>query len=152
LTAAFVGAGAQLARLFISYKREEQAYAFAVRQWLMDGHGWSSEDIFVDVGHLGAGVEWETKLLAEAEKAEAMLFLASDLSLDMASFCYRELQHARGQVLAVTIKGIAPDDERLERAIANRARTRQITALDRQPTRPFPFISPIDNINGGRGC
>jgi hypothetical protein len=77
-----------LARLFISYKRQEQNYAFAVRQWLIDAQGWSAEDIFVDVGHLTAGVEWERKLLAEAETAEAMLFLASKASLDIRSFCY----------------------------------------------------------------
>jgi hypothetical protein len=80
-----------LARLFICYKREEQNYAFAVRQWLIGAQGWRAEDIFVDVGHLRAGDEWEKKLLAEAEAAEAMLFLASDQSLDIRSFCYREL-------------------------------------------------------------
>ena len=68
-----------MARLFICYKREDQNYAFAVRQWLMDVQCWTSEDIFVDVGHMHAGVEWETKLLAEAEQAEVMLFLASEV-------------------------------------------------------------------------
>jgi hypothetical protein len=63
-----------LARLFISYKRDEQSYAFAVRQWLIDAQGWLAEDIFVDIGHLHAGDEWEKKLLTEAEAAEAMLF------------------------------------------------------------------------------
>jgi hypothetical protein len=129
-----------LARLFISYKREEQAYAFALRQWLMDVQGWSSEDIFVDVGHLTAGVEWEKKVLAEAEAAEAMLFLASEASLDPESFCYRELNRARGQVLAVTIKGVSFEDKRLLRAVPDRDRRRQIAALDAQPTQPFPFV------------
>lgn len=87
-----------MARLFISYKREEQTYAFALRQWLMDVQGWAGEDIFVDVGHLHAGVDWEVRLLAKAKAAEAMLFLTSDLSLDIRSFCYRELQHASGQI------------------------------------------------------
>jgi len=137
-----------VARLFISYKREEQSYAFAVRQWLIDEQGWRADDIFVDVDQLRAGDEWERKLLAEAESSEAMLFLASDHSLDIRSFCYRELQHANGQILAVTIKGVQPDDERLRRAIPNRARSRQITALDKEPTRPFPFVSPINNGNG----
>jgi hypothetical protein len=142
------GAEAFVARLFISYKREEQSYAFAVRQWLIDAQGWRAEDIFVDVGHLRAGDEWGRKLLAEAEAAEAMVFLASDQSLDIRSFCYRELQHANGQIVAVTIKGVAPDDERLQRAIPNHAKSRQITALDKEPTRPFPFVSPINNTNG----
>jgi hypothetical protein len=137
-----------LARLFISYKREEQSYAFAVRQWLIDKLGWRAEDIFVDVDQLRAGDEWERKLLAEAEAAEATLFLASDQSLDIRSFCYRELQHAYGQIIAVTIKGVSPDDERLLRAIPHRARSRQIMALDREPTRPFPFVSPIDGTHG----
>jgi hypothetical protein len=85
-----VGAGVSLARLFISYKREEQSYAFAIRQWLIGEQGWRAEDIFVDVSHVRAGEEWERRLLAEAEAAEAMLFLASDKSLDIRSFCYRE--------------------------------------------------------------
>jgi hypothetical protein len=39
-------------------------------------------------------------------------------------------------------------NERLRRAIPIRAWSRQITALDTEPTRAFPFISPIDNTNG----
>ncbi len=89
-----------MARLFISYNRREAPYAFAVRQWLMDEQGWASEDIFVDATGLHSGVEWESKLLTEAEGAEVMLFLASDHSLDIKSFCYRELQHAEGQIIA----------------------------------------------------
>ncbi len=137
-----------MARLFISYKREERSHAFAVRQWLIDKQGWRPEDIFVDVDHVRAGDEWERKILAEAEAAEAILFLASEHSLDVRSFCYRELQHANGQILAVTIKGVQPDDERLQRAIPQRAKSRQIAALDREPTRPFPFVSPLDHTNG----
>src|SRR5262249_26474607 len=30
----------------------------------------------------------------------------------------------------------------------DRARSRQIAAVDKQPTRPFPFVSPINNTNG----
>lgn len=114
----------------------------------MDEQGWLSEDIFLDVGHLHTGVEWEKKLLSEAEAAEVMLFLASDLSLDVSSFCYRELQHAKGQILAVAIKGVQPTDTRLARAIPTRAKARQITALDQEPTKPFPFVSPTNNTNG----
>ena len=137
-----------MARLFISYKSDEQDYAFAVRQWLMDQQGWASEDIFIDAGHLHAGDEWEKKLLTEAELCEAMLFIASDLSLSITSFCYRELQHAMGQILAVTIKGVQPSDPRLDHAIPDRAKSRQITALDQEPTQPFAFVSPKDNTNG----
>ena len=70
------------------------------------------------------------------------------LSIDIRSFCYRELQHASGQILAVTMKGVAPEDERLMRAIPDRAKSRQITALDREPTRAFEFVSPLDNTRG----
>lgn len=131
-----------------SYKREERNYAFAVRQWLIDAKGWRAEDIFVDVDQIRAGDEWETRILAEAESADAMLFLASDHSLNVGSFCYRELEHTNGQILAVTIKGVKPDDARLQGAIPSRARSRQITALDREPTRAFEFVSPLDNTNG----
>lgn len=113
-----------MARLFISYKREEHDYAFAVRQWLIDEQAWSSEDIFVDAGHLHAGDDWERKLLAEAEAANVIPFLASDMSLDTNSFCYRELRHATGDILTVTIKGVAPDDSRFQRAIPDRAKMR----------------------------
>ena len=47
----------------------------------------------------------------------------------------------------MTIGGVAPQDERLQRAIPDRAKSRQITALDKEPTRPFPFVSPITNTN-----
>jgi hypothetical protein len=69
--------GIPVARLFISYKRDEQTYAYAIRQSLLE-QGWASDDIFVDVGHLR-----ERKLLAEAEAAEVVLFIASDASLDL---------------------------------------------------------------------
>jgi hypothetical protein len=137
-----------VARLFISYKRDEQAYAYAIRQYLLDQQAWASDDIFVDVGHLQAGDEWERKLLAEAEAAEVVLFIASDASLDLKSFCYRELRAARSTVLAVTIKGVTPDDERLMRALPHEATARQIAALIRQPLDAFSFTNPRDNTTG----
>jgi hypothetical protein len=85
------------------------------------------------VGRLRAGEQWERKLLAEAEAAEVVLFIASDAPLDLKSFCYRELRAARSTVLAVTIKGVTPDDERLMRALPHEATARQIAALDQQP-------------------
>ena len=137
-----------MSRLFISYKSEEQNYAFAVRQWLMDEQGWSSEDIFVDVDHLRAGEQWEQKLLAEAKAAQAVLFIASRASTDPRSFCYRELQASEGHVLAVTIGGLEAGDPALIKALPNRARSGQVTPLDRQPTTPVAFVSPKDNTNG----
>ncbi len=137
-----------MARLFISYNRREAEYAFAVRQWLMDEQGWASEDIFVDAAGLHSGVEWETKLLTEAENAEVMLFLASDHSLDIKSFCYSELQHAKGQIIAVTIGGVAFDDERINRALPNFAKARQVTALDQEPTQSYSYVSPVDGATG----
>ena len=137
-----------MSRLFISYKSEEQNYAFAVRQWLMDEQGWSSEDIFVDVDHLRAGEQWEQKLLAEAKAAQAVLFIASRASTDPRSFCYRELQASEGHVLAVTIGGLEAGDPALIKALPNRARSGQVTPLDRQPTMPVAFVSPKDNTNG----
>ena len=67
-------------RLLISHKREEQAIAFAVRQWLIDDQSWSSEDIFVDLDHPRAGDNWEQMLLDQAvtEGGEA-LFRHRDL-------------------------------------------------------------------------
>src|SRR5262249_35047576 len=106
---ASAGVGSSVARLFISYKREEQDYAFAVRQWLIDAQGWLPEDIFVDRDRVRAGADWRAKILSEAEAAQAVLFLASDASLNPGSFCYLELSHARGTIIAVTIKGIKPD-------------------------------------------
>jgi len=137
-----------MARLFISYNRREAPYAFAVRQWLMDEQGWPSEDIFVDATGLHSGVEWESKLLTEAENAEVMLFLASDHSLDIKSFCYRELQHAEGQIIAVTIGGVAFDDERIDRALPHFAKARQVTALDREPAQSYSYVSPVDGSTG----
>ena len=68
-----------MARLFISYKREEQDYAFAIRQWLIDEQGWLPEDVFVDRDRLRAGADWRAKILAEAEASQAVLFLLRTL-------------------------------------------------------------------------
>jgi TIR domain len=137
-----------MARLFVSYKREEQAYAFAVRQWLIDHQDWPPNDIFVDRDKLHAGDSWANKIFSEAEACEAMLFLASDASLKPDSFCYKELQRARGVTLAVTIRGLSPEDERLRSALPHGADARQITALDGQPTDAFSFVSPVDGTHG----
>jgi hypothetical protein len=122
-----------MSRLFISYKREEQAYAFALRQWLIDAQDWSPHEIFVDLDKLHAGDTWAGMIFREAEACEAMLFLASELSLRPDSFCYKELQRARGVTIAVTLGGLSPDDERLRSALPHGADARQITALDGQP-------------------
>ncbi|MBU6303602.1 MAG: hypothetical protein KGS60_18810 [Verrucomicrobia bacterium] len=124
------------------------AYAYAVRHWLISEQGWTGNDIFVDASHLHNGVEWERKLFAEAEAAEVMLFLASDDSLDRRSFCYKELQRAKGQILAVTIRGISFSDDRLDDVLPEFAKTRQVTALDQEPTEEFPFVSPVDQTTG----
>ena len=137
-----------MARLFISYKRDEQDYAFALRHWLMEAEGWPDDDIFIDRTKLRAGNRWADLIFAEAEAAEVMLFLASEASLHPDSFCYRELRCARGVTLAMTIKGINPRDERLKRALPHGAAARQIASLDQQPTEPFAFVSPIDNTHG----
>ena len=133
-----------MARLFISYKRQDQAYAFAIRHWLIETQGWTSDEIFIDREDLRGGDKWADKIFAEAEAAEVMLFLASEESLAPKSFCFRELQHAKGVVLAVTLKGLAVTDERLLRALPYGASARQIAALDGPPTEVFEFTSPID--------
>ena len=139
-----------MARLFISYKREEQDYAFALRQWLIDAQGWDDRDIFVDRAHLKAGKIWADMIFREAESAEAMLFLASEASLQPESFCYRELRHAKGTVIAVTLHGLAPNDARLgRRRCPMGTKARQIAALDAGPDlEPFRFTSPIDGAPG----
>lgn len=137
-----------MARLFISYKREEQAYAFALRQWLISEQDWPPHEVFVDRDKLHAGDAWAEKIFHEAEVCEAMLFLASELSLQPDSFCYKELQRARGVTLVVTLGGLSPDDERLKSALPHGADSRQITALDGQPTAAFEFVSPVDGKHG----
>ena len=137
-----------MARLFISYKREEQAHAFALRQWLVDKQDWPSDEVFVDREKLHAGDSWANKIFREAEACEAMLFIASEASLRPDSFCYKELQRARGVTIAVTIGGLRPEDERLRSALPHGADARQITALDGQPTDAFSFVSPVDGTHG----
>jgi hypothetical protein len=137
-----------MARLFISYKREEQAYAFALRQWLVDEQDWPPEEVFIDREKLHAGDSWANKIFREAEACEAMLFIASEASLKPDSFCYKELQRARGVTIAVTIGGLGPEDERLRGALPHGADARQITALDGQPTDAFSFVSPVDGTHG----
>ncbi len=137
-----------MARLFISYKREEADYAFAVRQWLIDKRGWGPQDIFVDLEHLRGGDEWAKKLFSEAESCNAMLFLASEGALHPDSFCYRELRRSGGPIIAVTIGELTPDDQRLRMAIPHESLSRQITQLDQQPTTAFEFVRLTDNSHG----
>ena len=137
-----------MARLFISYKRQEQAYAFALRQWLIDKQDWPPHEVFVDRSELHAGDSWANKIFREAEACEAMLFLASEASLKPDSFCYKELQRARGVTIAVTLGGLSPEDERLRSALPHGADARQITALDGQPTDAFSYVSPVNGTHG----
>lgn len=137
-----------MARLFISYKREDQDYAFAVRQWLIDHKGWGPEDIFVDLEHLRGGDEWAKKLFQEAEACQAMLFLASEGALHPKSFCYRELRRSGGPILAVTIGELAPTDDRLMMAIPHESLSRQIAPLDQQPVEGVNFVRLTDNTRG----
>jgi TIR domain len=137
-----------MARLFICYKREDKSYAFALREWLIDVHGWTADDIFVDLDHVRAGDQWAKKLFEEAEAAEVMLFIASNEALSPDSFCYRELRQARGTTIAVTLRGLDPADKRLQQALPYGATARQITALDQQPTSGFEFTSPVDGKKG----
>ncbi|MEO1610546.1 MAG: hypothetical protein AAFR90_14695 [Pseudomonadota bacterium] len=136
-----------MARLFISYKREDADYAFAVRQWLIDNHEWGVDDIFVDLSHLTGGVEWAKKLFEEAEACKAMLFLASEGALHPKSFCYRELRRSGGPIIAVTIGSLSPDDDRLLMAIPHESLSRQITQLDKQPVEGVNFKRLSDNTN-----
>jgi len=130
-----------MARLFISYNHRDRAAAFALRQWLIERQEWSGHEIFVDAEDLTAGVEWHPKLLAEAESSEVMLFLASGHSLHVDSFCYTELQSAKGQILVVTLGGVTPDDPRFDKALARHpsAKARQITPLDVEPVEDFAY-------------
>ena len=137
-------------RLFISYKRteHEHAVAFAVRQWLIDSQGWSGDDIFVDLDNLHAGMDWEEALLAHAEAAQAMLYLASDASVEENSFCRREVGHAKGTIITVTLGGLSPADPRLANILTYKAKALQIAPLDQQPTEPFKFIALNTNKTG----
>src|SRR5262249_50229237 len=91
---------------------------------------------------------WAYKIFREAETCEAMLFIASEASIKPDSFCYKELQRARGLTIAVTIGGLSPEDERLRSALPHGADARQITALDAQPTHAFSYGSPVDGSHG----
>jgi len=130
-----------MARLFISYNHQDHAAAFALRQWLIKEQEWPRHEIFVDADGLTAGVEWHPRLIAEAEGAQVMIFLASPRSLHIKSFCYREVRSAKGEILVVTLGGIGPDDPDLASALSGHrgAGERQITALDQEPTEEFSY-------------
>ena len=140
-----------MARLFISYKREERDYAFALRQWLIDERSWLPRDIFVDVDHIHSGEKWERKILGEAEAAEVMIFLASPRSTAETSFCRREVSHAGGTILVATIDGLSPNDPELLKMLPPRALDHQIASLDQAPVEAVHFISPQDESEGSRG-
>jgi hypothetical protein len=81
---------------------------------------WPPHEVFVD-RDIHPGDEWANRIFREAEACEAMLFLASEASLKPDSFCYKELQRARGVTIAVTLGGLRPEDERLRSALPHGA-------------------------------
>jgi hypothetical protein len=83
-----------VSRIFLSHSSVDNAYAVALRDWLV-GEGWN--DLFLDLDSergIAAGERWEQALHAAANRCEAVLFLISKAWL-ASPWCKNELNLAR---------------------------------------------------------
>jgi tetratricopeptide (TPR) repeat protein len=86
--------GERVARLFLSHSSVDNAYAIALRDWLI-AEGW--DDLFLDLDPergIAAGERWERALNEAASRCEAVLILVSKAWLS-SRWCLNELNLAR---------------------------------------------------------
>jgi tetratricopeptide (TPR) repeat protein len=82
-----------MARVFISHSSLDNAYAIALRDWLVAG-GW--DDLFLDLDPergIAAGERWERALHEAANRCEAVLFMVSRNWLE-SGWCLKEYRLA----------------------------------------------------------
>jgi WD40 repeat protein len=104
-----------LSRLFISHSSRDNVSAKAFKQWL-GRHGWSDEDVFLDLDDIGAGERWKDALRKASARCEAVILLASPEALSSAE-CLAEVRKAEDygkEIIVVLLRDLAIEDHRLD--------------------------------------
>jgi WD40 repeat protein len=129
--------------LFISHSSQNDDWAIALRDWLME-EGWSDErDIFLDLDPergIGAGQRWAQELEKAATRCEAVLFLVSKDWLT-STWCLDEYQLAsqfNKKLFALLI-----EDVPLGRLPGGLAAQWQVVRLYGEPARRFLTVHPV---------
>lgn len=129
-------------RVFISHSSKDNIAALAFQRWLVV-HGWSEEDIFIDLHDIGAGERWRDTLRKASATCEAVIFLASPESLASAE-CRKELELAEAlgkEIIPAILRDLTKADPRLAHLA-----DRQFVDLSAEPR------EPVDSIQfGGSG-
>jgi WD40 repeat protein len=123
------GCEGALSRLFISHSSRDSVSAKAFKQWL-GRHGWSDEDVFLDLDDIGAGERWKEALRKASARCEAVILLASPEALSSAE-CLAEVRKAEDygkEIIVVLLRDLTIEDHRLDSY-----RERQIADLTGQP-------------------
>ena len=118
-----------MARLFISHSSQDNFEAKAFHDWLVM-EGWATDDIFLDLHDLGAGVRWKQALAKANERCEAVVLLASPASLSSTE-CRLEIRMAEDygkEIIVAILHLLTPQDKELEPY-----RERQIVELALDP-------------------
>ena len=101
----------------------------AFKQWL-GRHGWSDEDVFLDLDDIGAGERWKDALRKASARCEAVILLASPDALSSPE-CLAEVRKAEDygkEIIVVLLRDLTIEDRRLDSY-----KERQIADLSRQP-------------------
>ena len=118
-----------MSRLFISHSSRDNVSAKAFKQWL-GRHGWSDEDVFLDLDDIGAGERWKEALRKASARCEAVILLASPEALSSAE-CLAEVRKAEDygkEIVVVLLRDLTIEDHRLDSY-----RERQIADLTAPP-------------------
>lgn len=103
-----------MARLFICHSSHDNIVAVAFKKWLT-ANGWSDEDVFLDLDDLSAGERWKEALYKANARCEAVILLASSMSLTSHE-CLAEVRQAEGfgkEIVVVLLADVHVDDSRL---------------------------------------
>ena len=84
------GADAARAKLFLSYSRKDLEFADRLSKAL----GARDQDVWVDLDGIQPSEDWMKAIHAAIEGADAVVFVVSPDSVDPASVCAREVEHA----------------------------------------------------------
>ncbi len=132
-----------MSRLFISHSSKNDAWAIALKDWLV-GKGWSGpDDIFLDLDPergIAAGQRWTHALNEAATRCEAVLFLVSEDWLS-SKWCNDEYQLANK--LNKKLFALLIDDVALDRLPGGLTAQWQIVRLKGEPAERFVVEHPV---------
>ncbi len=132
-----------MSRLFISHSSKNDAWAIALKDWLVR-EGWSApDDIFLDLDPergIAAGQRWVRALEDAATRCEAVLFLVSEEWL-ASIWCTDEYQ--LGNRLNKKLFALVIDDIALDRMPGGLTAQWQIVRFKGEPAERFLSVHPL---------